>query len=142
MKLIALALAALGIALFGAAAWLEVYSGLPVVALFDSILVTRAVTLALGVLLLVAAFAPAGRGSGSDWLLILFWIGLGLGFLTTAMEELSVVTAIQRTGTTNPKIFGPSLAGGLVPLSLGLLVAAVAAWRIGTARQALPAAAS
>jgi hypothetical protein len=127
----------LAVLVLGGAVGLSLYSGLEPWYLYDTGgALTGLSNVLLVILLLVVAFAPAGRGPGTSWLAVIMWPGLALGAAATLLDELTTAAAAGHTHTTNLKVIGPGMAGGLLPLGLGLLVVAVAAFRVSRRRTA------
>lgn len=78
-------------------------------------------------ILIVAWFAKGRRSSDPSALALLSLAPPGLGLAATLMTAVSVVTAMQRTRTTELMVVAPSLAEALAPLAIGLLLGAAAA---------------
>lgn len=122
--------------------WLcQVAGGMPLSALFyDAFVLTKMIEMLLLLGLVPVAVVPNGKGQTSGFLKVALWLSLALGALATLQSVLNTWGAVQRTHTNNLQVVAPSLAEGLVPLGLGLLIAAIAAWKVASAKPRSPAA--
>lgn len=133
--------AALAAVVVGLVLWLcNKAGGMPLSALFlDAFVISQLVEILLVLGLVVAAALPNGRGQVAGFLKVWLWLLLGLGALGTLRSLSTTLRAMQDTHTTNLMVIAPSLAEGLVPLGLGLLAAAICAFKLASARKPSPA---
>ncbi|MDQ0466264.1 hypothetical protein QO010_004057 [Caulobacter ginsengisoli] len=142
MKILSIVFAGLTLVVAGLVFWLSKVAGggLSLLDLFlDAFAVVKLTLILLVPVLILAVFLPNGRGQAGGVLKVLMWSALGLAALVTAERVLNIQNAVQRTHTTNLQVVAPSLAESLMPLVLGLLIAAIAAWKIASARPPSPA---
>ncbi len=104
----------------------------PILALFDLVLV-----LALVVVAVIALIGVVNR-KGAPALRPMLWIAPIFGLIGMAQEAFNVFSSAQRLHVTRFEIISPYLAASLLPLCVGLLIAAIAAW--ANPRKAAPAA--
>jgi hypothetical protein len=135
MKKLSAALAVLGLAVFGGALWLNAYCQAPLSLLFSMNVITMGFCVALLTGLGYVAVESVKDGKVGQLTMIL-WGAVGMGLLAGVLDELNVWRAVVETHTTNFQVYGPGLATGLLPASLGLLVAAFVALRIASVRSA------
>lgn len=124
MKPVALLLGVATLAGFGGAIYLSNYAEAPLPALFlDAVVTTKAMIFLMMPLLLLAIVLP---GREPKLLVLVTVLALAMGGLASLYDIGSTMRAVAATGTTNLKIYAPSLAQGLMPIALGLLIATVA----------------
>jgi hypothetical protein len=136
IRILCWALAAVGLAVLVAAVVIANACGIPPLGLLDfisSFSMLGSVLLAIAIP--VVAFVPLGNERSGGWPPIVLWCALGFGWLLTLYGEFNTALAIKQTHTTNFQVYGPSIASDLPPLGLGLLVAAVCAFRMTTANR-------
>jgi hypothetical protein len=128
--------AALGAADIVLVLWLcQVAGGMPLSALFyDAFVLTKMIELLLLLGLVLVAVLPNGKGQMGGFLKVALWLLLGLGALGSLQSLSSTWQAMQGTGVSRLQVIAPSLAEGLVPVGLGLLIAALAAWKIASSK--------
>ncbi len=132
MKWMWVILAALGVAgIFGlmryagwdAPPWALFPNATYVVKLTDMLLVAMFVLVALVGLI---ELGTSKNARGSQFLTVMVLVAVGFGVLAAVYTASHVSLAIQNSHTTNMRVVAPGVAEGLLPLTLGFIIAAVA----------------
>jgi hypothetical protein len=135
MKVIGWALVVLAMA-----AWVAVFAiaryagmpGFPLLTLYqNSLMVTKLfetpLIMALIVVVVVALVQVFANKAGGrlTFFTTMAWAAPALGLLATAYAFLNISIAMKRTNTTNLMVVAPSASEALLPLAIGLTIAAV-----------------
>ena len=134
MKFFAVLAIPLAIVAWGAVLFLARYAGLdgfPLLKLYIN--ATLIVKSALNLLTLglpaaaVLTILHLGRSGGADRgaLIGVSLAGVGLGLLATAFGFMTIWIVMKRTHTTHLRVVAPSAAEDLMPIAMGLTIAAI-----------------
>jgi hypothetical protein len=105
--------------------------GFPVLQLYSQAssitkLMTTTLLLGLAATIVLGVIRMAGmKGVDRGLFIGLLWGGVGAGLLTSAYSFLVINMIIERTHTTNMRVAAPSAAEALLPISVGMTIAAV-----------------
>lgn len=109
--------------------------GFPIGILFrNTFMLVKMAEIILGLILLLVVvvgllqLATDNSGKPSSFLSVIMWLSAALGAAAALYGAAVIHTAIVNTNTTNTRVWAPSAAEALFALTIGLLVAAVAAW--------------
>ena len=139
MKLSALGLGLSSLGAFVATVWIARWAGMDELSplFFDAGLLTKLVDLTLAAALagvvVIGLLRPDDdkQDGGSPILTLATWAAPALGALAMAYNALLVWEAASQAHVTHLQVVAPGLAEALLPLSLGLLAGAAAAFLNG-----------